>query len=270
VSYYLLLLRYRVLVLTNHLLSSFVSYISGTVASGSGKVEAIKTDADRRLLHDQRLREVKKANRQVAIPQSQDNDNDNKSGEDTAAKVVETKTIRQEHVEPDFGVLLTEHERDLKAKSGKSIKSFNKSKSGKSLSKKSRDPPVVTTTKATNPVTSTPEPPVATPVTTTKATNPVTSTLVPPVTTTTTQAPPGTKTSSKSSKVTTTKATNPVTSTPAPPVTTPVTTSQATSTTPGCVKLNLFGGAGTCVSDDECCPCKCIGCSVILSGYFVC
>ena len=206
-SYYLLLLRYRVLVLTNHLLSSFVSYISGTVASGSGKVEAINTDADRQLLHDQRLREVKKANRLVAIPQSQDNDNDNKQGDDTAAKVVETKTIRQGHVEPDFGVLLTEHERDLKAKSGKSIKSF-KSKSGKSLSKKSRDPPVVTTTKATNPVT---------------------STLV-------------------------------------PPVTTPVTTSQATSTTPACVKLG-----GRCTDNDDCCPCKCIfGCSVILSCYFVC
>jgi len=97
--------RVLVLVLTNHLLSSFLSYISGTVAVASGKDEAINTNADRRLLHGQHLRDVKKKkdNRRVAIPQSQDNDNE--PGEDSAAKHVETKPIRQEHVEPDSGVL---------------------------------------------------------------------------------------------------------------------------------------------------------------------
>ena len=51
----------------------------------------------------------------------------------------------------------------------------------------------------------------------------------------------------------------------------PITTTQATNpvtTTPGCVKLSAAGG-GTCGSDD-CCPCKCIICFVILSCYFVC
>ena len=45
----------------------------------------------------------KKDNRRVAIPQSQDNDKE--PGDDSAAKHVETKPIRQEHVEPDSGVL---------------------------------------------------------------------------------------------------------------------------------------------------------------------
>ena len=126
---YLLIPRVILYNLSSSFLIRFI-YILGAVASG--KVEAINTDADRRLLHGQRLRDVKKANRRVAIPQSQD---DNESGEDTTAKLVETKTIRQEHVvEPDSGVLRSDHERDLKSKSGKSTKSFKSSK-------KSRGPP---------------------------------------------------------------------------------------------------------------------------------
>ena len=51
----------------------------------------------------------------------------------------------------------------------------------------------------------------------------------------------------------------------------PVTTTQATSTTPACVKFVPRGYRESCTDNDDCCPCKCIfGCSVILSCYFVC
>ena len=168
-------------------------HISGTVASGSGKVEAISTDTDRRLRYGYGHTDAK-ARRPVDVdPQAKDtfNDNDNES-EDTVAKSVETKHIRQEQLEPDTGALMTHHERDLKSKGGKP----RKRKNGKSSKKKkSRGPSVTTATKATPPVT----------------------------------------------------------------------------TTPACVKFspdNPF--SGSCDTDDDCCPCKCIqSCSVILSCNYL-
>ena len=170
-------------------------HISGTVASGSGKVEAISTDTDPRLRYGYGQRDAK-ARRPVDVdPQAKDtfNDNDNES-EDTVAKPVETKHIRQEQLEPDTGALtlMTDHERDLKSKGGKP----RKRKNGKSSKKKkSRGPSVTTATKATPPVT----------------------------------------------------------------------------TTPACVKFspdNPF--SGSCDTDDDCCPCKCIqSCSVILSCNYL-
>lgn len=127
-------------------------HISGTVASGSGKVEAISTDTDRRLRYGYGQRDAK-ARRPVGVdPQAKDTFNDNES-EDTVAKPVETKHIRQEQLEPDTGALMTHHERDLKSKGGKP----RKRKNGKSSKKKkSRGPSVTTATKATPPVTTTP------------------------------------------------------------------------------------------------------------------
>ena len=67
------------------------------------------------------------------------------------------------------------------------------------------------------------------------------------------------KKSSDDPPITTTQATNPVTTTPVPPATT---TTEAT----GCTLSRLLEDCG---STEDCCPCKCIWISVILSCYFL-